>query len=141
MRQRTLALTLAAVVAGASACSSGGGSTSSGSGAATGPSALPLGGMSATVVASGTMGSNNGFGNSSGGEFYFSPVPDTIAAGSAVTFQFGNVQHTVTFDTDPGGVAGIPPTANASVALTFPAGTYTFHCSIHPYMHGIIVAK
>jgi plastocyanin len=137
MHQRILALTLAAVVAGASACSSG----SSGSSGGTGPGGGPLGGASATIVASGTAGGNNGYGNNGGGQFYFSPVPDTVAAGSAVTFQFRDVQHTVTFDVDPSAVADIPATANANATRMFAAGTYTYHCSIHPYMHGTIVAR
>jgi len=120
---------LAAV--GLAACSSGG----------TGPK-LPLGGRSSTVVASGSTGSNNGFGNTSGGQYYFSPSPDTVAAGSAVTFSFLDVEHTVTFDGGPGGLADIPPTRNADSLRTFAtAGTYTWHCSIHPFMHGTLVAQ
>jgi plastocyanin len=137
MHQRILALALAAVVAGASACSSGTG----GYGGGTGPGGGPLGGASAIIVASGTAGSNNGYGNSGGGQFYFSPVPDTVAAGSPVMFQFQDVQHTVTFDTHPTAVADIPATANAIASRMFAAGTYTYHCSIHPYMHGTIVAR
>jgi plastocyanin len=137
MHQRILALTLAAIVAGASACSSG----SNGYGGGTGPGGGPLGGASATIVASGTGGSNNGYGNNGGGQFYFSPVPDTVAVGSTVSFQFQDVLHTVTFDAAPSAVADIPATANAIAVRMFAAGTYTYHCSIHPYMHGTIVAR
>jgi plastocyanin len=136
MHQRVLALTLAAVAAGTSACSNSGGS-----GTSTGPSGGNIGGMTATIVASGTSSSNTPYGSNTGGQFYFSPVPDTVAAGSPVTFQFLDVAHTVTFDSDPGAVANIPPTVNADATRSFPHGTYTYHCSIHPYMHGTIVAQ
>lgn len=124
-----------AVVLGAiaAACSSG---------SSTGPSGLPLGGRRDTIVASGSSGSNNGFGNTSGGQYYFSPSPDTVAAGTTVTFQFLDVTHTVTFDSGPAALADIPATSNADSTRTFPvAGTYTWHCSIHPYMHGTVVAQ
>jgi plastocyanin len=67
--------------------------------------------------------------------------PDTVVAGSAVTFQFDDVTHTVTWDQNPGGVANIPATSNADSTRVLPAGTYTFHCSIHTYMTGTIVAQ
>lgn len=133
MRTRYSLIMLAAVAA---ACSSGG------SGSSTGPTSAPLGGRTDTIVATGTVPPSNGFGNSSGGEFYFSPVPDTIAAGTQVTFAFSDVAHTVTFDTGPVALANIPATTGADSVRTFPtAGTYTWHCSIHPYMHGTVVAQ
>jgi plastocyanin len=106
------------------------------SGATTG-----LGGASSTVEASGSAGSANGYGNPTPGTYFFSPNPDTVVAGSAVTFQFDDVTHTVTWDQNPGGVANIPPTSNADSTRVLPAGTYTFHCSIHTYMTGTIVAQ
>jgi plastocyanin len=117
------------------ACSGGGGM------GGMGPN-LPLGGRSSTIVASGSSGSNNGFGNTSGGQYYFSPSPDTVAAGSQVKFSFLDVAHTVTFDTGPAQIANIALTSGADSVRTFPkAGTYTWHCSIHPYMHGTLVAQ
>ena len=107
----------------------------------TGPS-LPLGGRSTTIVASGSSGSNNGFGNSSGGQYYYSPSPDTVPAGTQVKFSFLDVVHTVIFDTGPTILANINATTGADSVRTFTqAGTYTWHCSIHPYMHGTLVAQ
>ena len=100
-----------------------------------------LGGASSTVEASGSTGSSNGYGNPTPGVYFFSPNPDTVVAGSAVTFQFDDVMHTVTWDENPGGVANIPATSNADSTRVLPAGTYTFHCSIHTYMTGTIVAQ
>jgi len=112
------------------------------SGSSTGPSNLPLGGRRDTIVASGSSGSNKGFGNTSGGQYYFSPSPDTVAAGTKVTFQFLDITHTVIFDSGPAAIADIEATSNADSTRTFPvAGTYTWHCNIHPYMHGTLVAQ
>jgi plastocyanin len=139
MTRRTFQAACAAVVStlAVAAC----GSSTSGSGS-TDPISEPLGGHGTTIAATGTTPPNNGFGNTSGGEFYFSPVPDTVAAGTQVTFAFGDVAHTVTFDSGPIALANIPATMNADSVRTFAtAGTYTWHCSIHPYMHGTVVAQ
>jgi plastocyanin len=55
---------------------------------------------------------------------------------------FLDVAHTVTFDSGPVAVADIPATSMADSVRTFAtAGTYTWHCSIHPYMHGTLVVQ
>jgi plastocyanin len=129
--KRRLVLALGAVAL--AACSGGG--------SGMGPN-LPLGGRSTTIVASGSSGSNNGFGNTSGGQYYYSPSPDTVAAGTQVTFSFLDVTHTVIFDTGPVQLANIEATSNVDSVRTFTkAGTYTWHCNIHPYMHGTLVAQ
>jgi plastocyanin len=74
----------------------------------------------------------------------FSPNPLTVNSGETVTFAFGAVAHNVTFDT-PGGAtpADIPGTnSNVSIGRTFTtAGTYRFHCTIHPGMAGSVVVR
>ncbi len=99
-----------------------------------------LGGASSVIEASGTQGSGT-YGNPTPGKYFFSPTPDTVVAGSTVTFQFDDVMHTVTWVENPGGVANIPATSNADSTRVLPAGTYTYHCSIHLYMTGTIVAQ
>lgn len=70
----------------------------------------------------------------------FAPGNVTVAPGGTVTFAFGSVGHNVKFDTGTN-----PPTditgsnANISIPRAFAAaGTYTYHCTIHPSMTGTI---
>jgi plastocyanin len=74
----------------------------------------------------------------------FSPNPLTVNSGATVTFAFGPVAHNVFFDT-PGAAtpADIPGNnANVSIERTFTtAGTYQFHCTIHPGMAGSVVVR
>jgi plastocyanin len=71
----------------------------------------------------------------------FSPGTVTIAPGGTVTFAFGSVGHSVQFDTGtnpPPNITGI--NANSSIGRTFAAaGTYTYHCTIHPSMTGTVI--
>jgi plastocyanin len=74
----------------------------------------------------------------------FSPTTLTVNAGDIVTFAFGSVAHNVAFDnpnaatpTDIGGF-----NSNTSIQRTFAtAGTYTYHCTIHPFMMGSVVVR
>jgi plastocyanin len=71
----------------------------------------------------------------------FSPSSVQVAAGQSVTWRFQSVAHNVTFDQAAGVPADIPGSnANTSIARTFgTAGTFSYHCTIHPEMHGTVV--
>jgi plastocyanin len=140
MRTRMEAMGLVTTVLLATACA--GGSTG------VNGSNFVIGGASTTIVASGSSGGGGGGTGGYGGvttmsdPYYFSPAPDTVAVGAVVTFAFMDVAHTVTFDQLPGEVSNIPATSNADSTRVFSTpGTYTYHCTIHTYMHGTVVAQ
>jgi plastocyanin len=77
----------------------------------------------------------------------FEPSEVTISAGNALRWQFESVTHSVTFDYHQPRVGetapvDIGPTSNAVVERTFSThGTYSYHCSIHPWMTGIVTVN
>jgi len=82
-------------------------------------------------------------GATSAGSGAFSPNPFTISLASQTAVQWGNADgttHTVTAD------GGTFSSGNISSGSTFShtfttAGTFTYHCSIHPTMVGRIVVN
>ena len=73
----------------------------------------------------------------------FDPTSVVLAPGDSITWVFGSVGHTVTFDAGAGAPANIgsvsTPQANVSGTRVFTtAGTFTYHCSIHPSMTGTV---
>ena len=116
------------------------GASGSGSGGSTPPTEPPVnaggGGsgscsvVSATGEVAGTIEGNA-----------FAPNPVALTAGQTVTFtNQDSVSHTVTLDDgtcDTGQITG-----GASAGLTFSAaGSYPFHCTIHPSMTGTITVS
>lgn len=68
----------------------------------------------------------------------FDPSAVTIPAGDTIYFTFQGVIHNVVFDTqgNPGDVGN---THDATVKRKFTAaGTFNYHCSIHPQMTGTV---
>jgi YVTN family beta-propeller protein len=71
--------------------------------------------------------------------FAFGPATLTVARGQTITWTNGDaVTHTVTSDDKVWDSGPVAPGASFSVTLDQP-GTYTYHCSIHPFMHGTVV--
>lgn len=69
---------------------------------------------------------------------------DRQGATATVTWNFGSVAHTVTWDSEPSGasVENIPVSSNSSAAVAFAvAGTYEYHCDIHPGMTGSLLVQ
>lgn len=70
--------------------------------------------------------------------FKYSPAAISIPAGDTIYYTFESVQHNVIFDT-AGNPGDVPNTFSATVKRKFPtAGTYDYHCSIHPSMTGTV---
>lgn len=72
----------------------------------------------------------------------FSPKPIQITVGSTVTWTNATAPtHTATSDTgawDTGNIAS----GATSTAISFPtAGTFTYHCAIHPSMTGSVIVS
>jgi plastocyanin len=65
----------------------------------------------------------------------WSPGDVTIAAGTKVTWQLGGI-HSVISD-GPSSFPGTAETSSYSYTFTT-AGTYNYHCGIHPAMQGVI---
>lgn len=102
-------------------------------------------GQTATATTStqtGTTSSPVSITTDSIGNFAFTPATMTISAGTTVTWKnVSAVAHTVTSDDgvsfDSGAIA-----AGGSFSFKFTkAGSYAYHCDIHPYMMGTIVVK
>jgi len=94
-----------------------------------GPAVLP-------VLAAGT--SSASMIEDSPGHYAFGPSAMTVVAGTTVTWtNTSDAPHTVTSDT--GAFGSNPVAPSTSFRFTFSkAGTFNYHCSIHPYMHGAI---
>ena len=91
------------------------------------PPPPPSGGHSTTITV------NNNF---------FSPTPDTIPAGNITfTWAAGAVTHNVMWDTGPTSPADIGNASSGSVSRSLSIGEYTYHCSIHGGMNGVIVVQ
>ena len=72
----------------------------------------------------------------------FSPNPIRITVGSTVTWNNATgVTHTSTSDTGAWNTGNIASGATSS-AVSFPtAGTFTYHCAIHPSMTGSVIVS
>jgi plastocyanin len=71
--------------------------------------------------------------------FSFQPEVLKVKVGAKVTWTNDDtVAHTVTADTTSFASGNLQPGGSFSFTFTRP-GTYAYHCSIHPSMHGSVV--
>jgi plastocyanin len=71
----------------------------------------------------------------------FNPNPITVAVGTSITWTNTDaITHTSTADAGAWSSGLIPP--GTTFTASFPtAGTYTYHCTIHPGMVGTVIAQ
>jgi amicyanin len=132
-----VALVLALVLAGCGGATDTGGTTTEPT-ATTAPTAAPT--VAPTPTSSGPSAAVSIGGS---GTFSFSPSTLTVKVGTNVTWTNSSAApHTVTSD------AGAPASfdgsldPNGTFSFTFTkAGTYAYHCNIHPYMKATVVVK
>jgi plastocyanin len=74
--------------------------------------------------------------------FKFAPASLTVSPGARVTVaNHDSTAHTATADQGQSFDTGdIDPGSSATITLSKP-GTYAYHCSIHPFMHGTLVVR
>jgi plastocyanin len=100
----------------------------------TGPSAY---GASASTAATTTAATATNAATIKG--FSFQPEVLKVKVGAKVTWTNDDtVAHTVTADTNSFASGNLQPGGSFSFTFTRP-GTYAYHCSIHPSMHGSVV--
>jgi plastocyanin len=100
---------------------------------------------SAPASSVGTAGANLGPATvkiSATGQLSFDPAMQTAHVGDVIQWSnTGSVGHTVTFDSEPSlSDPSLAPGGVWEVKFTT-AGTYQYHCSIHPTMVGTIVVS
>ncbi len=126
------ALSLAIVAALLVAACGGGGTTTTPTPAPTATTAQPTPSPTPTVVQVKIVEANN--------MYSFNPATLTIKVGTQVVWtNTTDAAHTVT--SDMAGVFGTTGnlTQNQTFMFTFPAaGTFAYHCTVHPYMKATI---
>jgi plastocyanin len=71
----------------------------------------------------------------------YSPNPLTVAVGTTVTWMNNDTStHNSTADNGSFATGSITPGASASVKLAS-AGSFVYHCTIHPGMVGTVVVQ
>jgi plastocyanin len=74
-------------------------------------------------------------------DFAFKPSTLTVGGGSVQVTNADTTAHTVTADDGHSFDTGsIDPGSSGTFSITKP-GSYKYHCSIHPFMHGTLVVR
>ncbi|WP_427007825.1 cupredoxin domain-containing protein [Pseudarthrobacter sp. H2] len=127
------AFLVALVLAGTAGCASGGGSTATTSAPApTSTASMPVESSSAVASAAAITVKDFAYGD-----------PITVSPGATVMVtNMDTAEHTVT--ADQGSAFDVEVKGSGGTAtLTAPSkpGTYAFHCTYHPNMHGTLTVK
>jgi plastocyanin len=78
----------------------------------------------------------------SSNDYLFTPRTVAIARNGSVTWSFGVLEHTVTFQSMPGAPQNIASGYLTTVSRTFPsAGNFSYTCTIHAGMTGLIYVR
>ncbi len=73
--------------------------------------------------------------------FAFVPATVTVTVGTTVTWtNLDSVAHTVTSETDLFDSGNLARNATFSYSFT-DRGTFSYHCTIHPYMKGEVIVE
>ena len=139
--RRVLGLILpvvAAAVVGVGLVGCGSSSNGTASSPTAGTAAVPSTGTGEATASTGPSTTSAGGASISIKNFSFSPVPLNVKVGATITITNNDsTDHTFT---DDGGVfdtGHIAPAASKTVMIA-KAGTYSYHCNIHPSMKGVI---
>ena len=140
------ALVLATVLIGLSGCAGGGGTQASAPATTAGTS--PSMSMEPSAPAGSTSGQGSGAANAAAATITISnfayEIPGAVAPGAEVkVINMDTAEHTVTADQNAT-LFDVEVKENGGTA-TFKApsepGTYAFHCTYHPNMHGSLTVK
>jgi plastocyanin len=109
-----------------------------GCGSSSGSHAAKSGGSPSQPKSQSTGG---GSGSVSISNFKFTPASLTVSGTRIAVANRDSTAHTVTADDGHSFDTGnVDPGSSATVTVQKP-GTYKYHCSIHPFMHGTFVVK
>ena len=137
-RLPVLAFTLFALFA-LSACASSTGGTAAP--AATAPTAAPAGSAPAAGGGGCSVSAEAGAVTVNIQNFAFAPADATAAVGETITWtNADSAAHTATLDDGSCDTGNIAPDASGGLVFDT-AGTYTYHCTIHPNMTGSITIQ
>jgi plastocyanin len=101
------------------------------------------GGGGSTTASSSPSGASGGGGGGAQtidiSNFKFAPATITVPAGSKLTVKNSDTTaHTATADDGAFDTSDIEPGSSATITVKS-AGSVPYHCSIHSFMHGMIV--